>query len=114
LGGRRDRRDDLVAVDVRHQRVHVFIVRLFFRLQEPGSIVIAAAAGGVRSPARPSRGTCRSGADVGQGGPGVFATQRIPRQRDLFRISSGRSPPNAQLTSMTISAGRLPNPPRVP
>src|SRR5262245_42064947 len=30
------------------------------------------------------------------------------------RIGSGRSPQNAQLTSMTSSAGRLPNPARAP
>src|SRR5271169_4670391 len=37
------------------------------------------------------------------------------RQRLIdSRIGSGRSPQNAQLTSMTSSAGRLPNPARAP
>src|ERR1700747_2877306 len=37
------------------------------------------------------------------------------RQRLIdWRMGSGRSPQNAQLTSMTSNAGRLPNPARAP
>src|SRR6516162_5048582 len=42
------------------------------------------------------------------------APQEVRQRLIDLRIGSGRSPQNAQLTSMTRSAGRLPNPARAP
>src|SRR6516162_241349 len=44
----------------------------------------------------------------------LSSPQEVRHRLTDSRMGSGRSPQNAQLTSMTSSAGRLPNPARAP